>query len=134
MASCHHAIELYQLIVNVVFLWSNVLLGLILTNVEGRKNCNALYWIDPEMYNQWYAWKLEGMNTCNNDKSLSEIQPEHKKEDEFVVVVVVKVEIESLEGNEGEYFWEEGDDFGVDVLCFHTCLTDILGFLEKFRW
>ncbi|GKD41776.1 hypothetical protein Tco_1261983, partial [Tanacetum coccineum] len=25
-----------------------------------------------------------------------------------------------------------GDDFGADVLRFHTCLTDILGFLEKF--
>ncbi|GJT37454.1 retrovirus-related pol polyprotein from transposon TNT 1-94 [Tanacetum coccineum] len=29
---------------------------------------------------------------------------------------------------------EEGDDFGVDVLRFHTCLTDILGFLEKLEW
>nr|GFB06517.1 hypothetical protein [Tanacetum cinerariifolium] len=36
--------------------------------------------------------------------------------------------------NGGESFWEEGDDFGVDVLRFHTCLTDILGFLEKFGW
>ncbi|GJY09266.1 hypothetical protein Tco_0377451 [Tanacetum coccineum] len=27
-----------------------------------------------------------------------------------------------------------GDDFGVDVLRFHTCLTDILRFLEKFGW
>nr|GEV47479.1 hypothetical protein [Tanacetum cinerariifolium] len=34
----------------------------------------------------------------------------------------------------GESFWEEGDDFRVDVLHFHTCLTDILGFLEKLRW
>ncbi|GJT10703.1 hypothetical protein Tco_0857745 [Tanacetum coccineum] len=34
----------------------------------------------------------------------------------------------------GESFWEEGDDFGVDVLRFHTCLTDILGFLEKLEW
>nr|GEZ76688.1 hypothetical protein [Tanacetum cinerariifolium] len=34
---------------------------------------------------------LEGCefeNTCNNDKSLSEIQLEHEKEDELVVVVV----------------------------------------------
>ncbi|GKD22193.1 hypothetical protein Tco_1223896, partial [Tanacetum coccineum] len=30
-----------------------------------------------------------------------------------------------------ESFWEEGNDFRVDVLRFHTCLTDILGFLEK---
>ncbi|GKC02454.1 hypothetical protein Tco_0994064, partial [Tanacetum coccineum] len=29
---------------------------------------------------------------------------------------------------------EEGDDFGVDVLLFHTCLVDILGFLEKLEW
>nr|GEV34412.1 hypothetical protein [Tanacetum cinerariifolium] len=36
--------------------------------------------------------------------------------------------------NRGESFWEEGDDFRVDVLRFHTCLTDILGFLEKFGW
>ncbi|GJR33806.1 hypothetical protein Tco_1209490 [Tanacetum coccineum] len=61
---------------------------------------------------------------------LSEIQLEHEKEDEFVVVVV-KV---TLGGSGGESFWEEGDDFGVDVLCFHTCLTDILGFLEKLEW
>ncbi|GJU31299.1 hypothetical protein Tco_1174888 [Tanacetum coccineum] len=57
--------------------------------------------------------------------SLSEIQLEHEKEDEFVV---------TLGGSEGESFWEEGDDFGVDVLRFHTCLTDILGFLEKLEW
>ncbi|GKC87107.1 hypothetical protein Tco_1147756, partial [Tanacetum coccineum] len=40
----------------------------------------------------------------------------------------------TLGGNGGELFWEGGDDFGVDVLRFYTCLTDILGFLEKFRW
>ncbi|GJZ93243.1 hypothetical protein Tco_0665308 [Tanacetum coccineum] len=40
----------------------------------------------------------------------------------------------TLRGNGGESFWEEGDDFGVDVLRFHTCRTDILGFLEKFGW
>ncbi|GJX01811.1 ribonuclease H-like domain-containing protein [Tanacetum coccineum] len=40
----------------------------------------------------------------------------------------------TLGGNGGESFWEGGDDFGVDVLRFHTCLTDILGFLEKFGW
>nr|GEW21195.1 hypothetical protein [Tanacetum cinerariifolium] len=33
-----------------------------------------------------------------------------------------------------ESFWEEGDDFRVDVLRFHTCLTDILGFPEKLEW
>ncbi|GJV05192.1 hypothetical protein Tco_1338761 [Tanacetum coccineum] len=35
---------------------------------------------------------------------------------------------------EGESFWEGGDDFEVEVLRFHTCLTDILGFLEKLEW
>ncbi|GKB09616.1 hypothetical protein Tco_0837928 [Tanacetum coccineum] len=39
----------------------------------------------------------------------------------------------TLRGNGGESFWEGGDDFEVDVLRFHTCRTDILGFLEKFR-
>nr|GEU45482.1 hypothetical protein [Tanacetum cinerariifolium] len=39
-----------------------------------------------------------------------------------------------LEEVEVESFWEEGDDFGVDVLHFHTCFTDILGFLEKLKW
>nr|GEY25338.1 hypothetical protein [Tanacetum cinerariifolium] len=29
---------------------------------------------------------------------------------------------------------EEGDDFGVDVLRFHTCIIDILGFIEKLEW
>nr|GEU76472.1 hypothetical protein [Tanacetum cinerariifolium] len=67
--------------------------------------------------------------TYNNDKSLSEVQLEHEKEDEFVVVVV-----KTLEGKGGESFWEGGDDFRVDVLCFHTCLTDILGILEKLEW
>ncbi|GJV36528.1 hypothetical protein Tco_1409005 [Tanacetum coccineum] len=41
---------------------------------------------------------------------------------------------ETLGGREGESFWEGGDDFGVDVLRFYTCLTDILGFLEKLEW
>nr|GEW78709.1 hypothetical protein [Tanacetum cinerariifolium] len=58
--------------------------------------------------------------TYNNDKSLSEIQREHEKENEFVVVVVKVV--------------HECDDFGVDVLRFHTCLTDILSFLKKLEW
>ncbi|GKA23613.1 hypothetical protein Tco_0709646 [Tanacetum coccineum] len=42
--------------------------------------------------------------------------------------------IHAKRGSRGESFWEEGDDFGVDVLHFHTCLTDILGFLEKLEW
>nr|GEW76448.1 hypothetical protein [Tanacetum cinerariifolium] len=67
--------------------------------------------------------------TCNDDKSLSEILLEYEKEDEFVVAVM-----KTLRGCRGESFWEEGDDFGVDVLRFHTCLTNILGFLEKFEW
>ncbi|GJS71853.1 retrovirus-related pol polyprotein from transposon TNT 1-94 [Tanacetum coccineum] len=41
---------------------------------------------------------------------------------------------EGLRGSRGESFWEEGDDFGVDVLRFHTCLIDILGFLEQLEW
>ncbi|GJS42817.1 hypothetical protein Tco_0567860 [Tanacetum coccineum] len=39
-----------------------------------------------------------------------------------------------LIGSGGGSFWKEGDDFGVDVLRFHICLTDILGFLEKLQW
>nr|GEV35565.1 hypothetical protein [Tanacetum cinerariifolium] len=57
---------------------------------------------------------------CNNDKNLSENQLKHEKEDEFVAVVVKEV--------------HEYDDFGVDVLHFQTCLTDILSFLEKLEW
>ncbi|GJT30068.1 hypothetical protein Tco_0910343 [Tanacetum coccineum] len=40
----------------------------------------------------------------------------------------------TLGGGGGESFWEGGDDFGVDGLRFHTCLTDILGFLERLEW
>ncbi|GJT75497.1 hypothetical protein Tco_1042222 [Tanacetum coccineum] len=40
----------------------------------------------------------------------------------------------TLGGSGGESFWEEGGDFGVDVLHFHTCLTDIIDFLEKLEW
>ncbi|GJU66583.1 hypothetical protein Tco_1252842 [Tanacetum coccineum] len=43
-------------------------------------------------------------------------------------------EVMTLGGRRGEFFWEEGDDFRVDVLRFRTCLTDILGFLEKLEW
>nr|GEW64171.1 putative ribonuclease H-like domain-containing protein [Tanacetum cinerariifolium] len=71
-----------------------------------------------------------GQKTYNNDKNLSEVQLEHEKEDKFMVVVVK----ETLGGRGGESFWERGDDFGEDVLRFHTCLTDILGFLEKLEW
>ncbi|GJZ59875.1 hypothetical protein Tco_0615691 [Tanacetum coccineum] len=79
--------------------------------------------------------ECEFKNICNNDKSLSEIQLEHEKEDELVVVVVKVVhECRHWMGNGGESFWEGGDDFGMDVLRFHTCLTDLLGFLEKFGW
>nr|GEZ29638.1 hypothetical protein [Tanacetum cinerariifolium] len=70
---------------------------------------------------------LEGYEfekTCKNDKNLSEIQLEDEKDGELVAVVVKVV-------HECESFWEESDDFGVDVLHFYTCLTDILGFLEK---
>ncbi|GJX79947.1 RNA-directed DNA polymerase, eukaryota, partial [Tanacetum coccineum] len=42
--------------------------------------------------------------------------------------------LKTLRGSRGESFWEDGDDFGVDVLRFHTCLTDILGFLETLEW
>nr|GEX12730.1 hypothetical protein [Tanacetum cinerariifolium] len=40
----------------------------------------------------------------------------------------------TLKRNGGESFWEGGDDFGVGVLRFYSCLTEILGFLEKFEW
>nr|GEV63882.1 hypothetical protein [Tanacetum cinerariifolium] len=40
-------------------------------------------------------------------------------------------EIRSLETRSRD---EEGDDFEVDVLRFHTCLIDILSFLEKLEW
>nr|GEW06650.1 copia protein [Tanacetum cinerariifolium] len=42
-------------------------------------------------------------------------------------------EEETLGGSKGESFWEEGNDFRVDVLRLHTCLTDVLGFLEKLK-
>ncbi|GJW15553.1 hypothetical protein Tco_0019686 [Tanacetum coccineum] len=64
----------------------------------------------------------------------------HEKEDELVAVVVKVVHEcrhwmdRTLGGSGGGSFWEEGDDSGVDVLRFHTCLTDILGFLEKLEW
>nr|GEV36065.1 hypothetical protein [Tanacetum cinerariifolium] len=41
------------------------------------------------------TYDLEGQEfekTCNNDKSLSEIQLEHEKEDEFVVMVMKVVD------------------------------------------
>ncbi|GJZ27900.1 hypothetical protein Tco_0572547 [Tanacetum coccineum] len=59
------------------------------------------------------VWKLEGglnslQKTYNNDKSLSEIQLEHEKEDEFVVVVkeIVSRLVEEVERLE---WWFEQD-------------------------
>nr|GEU41190.1 hypothetical protein [Tanacetum cinerariifolium] len=67
--------------------------------------------------------------TYNNDKNLSEVQLEHEKEDEFVVVVK-----ETHRGRGGKSFWEGGNNFRVYILRFHTYLTDIIGFLEKLEW
>nr|GFB93686.1 hypothetical protein [Tanacetum cinerariifolium] len=53
-------------------------------------------------------------------KNLSETQLEHEKKDELVTVVH---ECKHWIGSGDESFWEEGDDFRVDVLHFHTCLT-----------
>ncbi|GKA24788.1 hypothetical protein Tco_0710821 [Tanacetum coccineum] len=50
------------------------------------------------------------------------------------ILVVKQIANRLLEESGGGSFWEEGDDSGVDVLRFHTCLTDILGFLEKLEW
>ncbi|GJW67959.1 hypothetical protein Tco_0122383 [Tanacetum coccineum] len=36
--------------------------------------------------------------------------------------------------NGGDSCLKEDDGFGLDVLRFHTCLTDILGFIEKLGW
>ncbi|GJT08011.1 hypothetical protein Tco_0842473 [Tanacetum coccineum] len=47
---------------------------------------------------------------------------------------VMKIGCKTLGGSGGESFWEGGNDFGVGVLRSHTCLTDILGFLEKLEW
>nr|GEV48237.1 hypothetical protein [Tanacetum cinerariifolium] len=70
--------------------------------------------------------RINVYKTCN--KKL-----EHEMEDELEVVVVKEVHEYSWR-KKGESFWEGGDDFGVDVLRFHTCLIDILGFLEKLEW
>ncbi|GKE41794.1 hypothetical protein Tco_1469078 [Tanacetum coccineum] len=77
----------------------------------------------------------------NNDKSLSESQLDHEMVDRFVEVVV-KVVLECRHGKGycvcqecgGDSCLKEDDGFGLDVLRFHTCLTDILGFLEKLGW
>ncbi|GJZ86822.1 hypothetical protein Tco_0658432 [Tanacetum coccineum] len=77
----------------------------------------------------------------DNDKSLSESQLDHEMVDRFVVVVVkVVLECRHWKGYcvyqecRGDSCWKEDDGFGVDVLRFRTCLTDILGFLEKLGW
>nr|GEZ70579.1 hypothetical protein [Tanacetum cinerariifolium] len=58
------------------------------------------------------TFKMKAQKTCNNDKNLSEVQLEHEKEDEFVVVVV-------KDGGEGD--------------CKQT-LGGRGGFLEKLEW
>ncbi|GJY70127.1 hypothetical protein Tco_0473109 [Tanacetum coccineum] len=59
----------------------------------------------------------------------------------MMVVPVEKVYVEALQVKYPIIDWEGlydggegGNDFRVDVLRFHTCLTDILGFLEKLEW
>ncbi|GKA43472.1 hypothetical protein Tco_0736196, partial [Tanacetum coccineum] len=110
----------------------------------GNVMISRVYYVEGLGHNLFFVGQFcdSNLKTCNNDKNLSEIQLEQEKEDEFVVVVVVKVVLEcrhwmdycTLRGRGGESFWEGGDDFRVDVLRFYTCLTDILGFLEKLEW
>ncbi|GKA45175.1 hypothetical protein Tco_0737971 [Tanacetum coccineum] len=52
--------------------------------------------------------ECEFENTCNNDKSLSEIQLEHEKEDELVVVVVKVMVVKEIEDG----LLEEIEKFG----------------------
>ncbi|GJX98161.1 hypothetical protein Tco_0355180 [Tanacetum coccineum] len=33
-------------------------LGMRVETDSSRKNCNAFYWIDPEIYNQWYRTQM----------------------------------------------------------------------------
>ncbi|GJV15834.1 reverse transcriptase domain-containing protein [Tanacetum coccineum] len=78
---------------------------------------------------QQIAASLEDKMTIKMNKMLNEMKA-------LVVTTPapVKAVEETLGGSGGESFWEESDDFGVDVLRFHTCLTDILGFLKKLEW
>ncbi|GKC22029.1 hypothetical protein Tco_1024179, partial [Tanacetum coccineum] len=93
-----------------------------------QETCDSDYFRKREK-KELVTHDLEGYEFEVWDRSLSEIQLDHEKDDEFVVVVV-----KTIRGSGGESFWKEGDDFEVDVLRFHTCLTDILGFLEKLEW
>nr|GEU87911.1 hypothetical protein [Tanacetum cinerariifolium] len=52
----------------------------------------------------------------------------------MLVIKIFSERKKTLGGSGCESFWEEGADFEVDVLRFHTCLTDILDFLEKLEW
>nr|GEX29230.1 zf-CCHC domain-containing protein/UBN2 domain-containing protein [Tanacetum cinerariifolium] len=62
----------------------------------------------------------------------SDEEADEKVKDKTCLVAHASSEI--LGGRGGESFWEGCDDFRVDVLRFHTCLTDILSFLEKLEW
>ncbi|GJS31722.1 hypothetical protein Tco_0492342 [Tanacetum coccineum] len=62
--------------------------------------------------------ECEFENTCNNDKSLSEIQLEHEKEDELVVVVVKVMVVKEIEDGileeieaHGFALWPSCEDF-----------------------
>nr|GEU41187.1 hypothetical protein [Tanacetum cinerariifolium] len=116
---------LYYLLVEKMYLLTNHTLHQKFNDVKLQVDyeCEMAFELLREKKKELVTHDLE------SDKSLSEIQLEHEKEDKLVVVMV-----KTHRGSGGESFWEEGDDFGVDVLRFHTCLTDILGFLEKLEW
>ncbi|GKC89028.1 hypothetical protein Tco_1149677 [Tanacetum coccineum] len=67
-----------------------------------------------------------GLKECGFE---SESQLDHEIVDRFVVVVVKVVLVVGI-GRIGDVM-KVDDDFGMDVFLFQTCLTDILGFLEK---
>ncbi|GJV45538.1 hypothetical protein Tco_1430074 [Tanacetum coccineum] len=98
------------------------------------KNCKSFEELkeartrDKELFEQTKEENKKQYEETLNSQALT------MKEEMMKEASVKIAEIWTLRGNGGESFWEEGDDFGVDVLCFHTCLIDILGFLEKFGW
>ncbi|GJZ77140.1 hypothetical protein Tco_1286676 [Tanacetum coccineum] len=73
------------------------------------------------------VWRGASLRYETGDKKLNEV-------DFISQGVELALDGWTLGGNGGDSFSEGGDAFGVDVLRFHTCLIDILGFLEKFEW
>ncbi|GJZ03074.1 hypothetical protein Tco_0521035 [Tanacetum coccineum] len=102
--------------------------------VSTGKACQQALWMKQALVD--YDIKLNDIPVLCDNKGAIDLRVYLRESYSDCLPAPSKIcsEDKTLGESRGESFWKEGDDFGVDVLRFHTCLTGILGFLEKLEW